>query len=321
MFFQIQKTYDLELLNSADCNRAYSPDDVAANWGDKRILKCYCENTFRGTLEENLNKSMNATIQFNKFKCEDPNLPSYDPFVYYQNHSLCYDYFTKIESLESGWNKLFMQFGMTFLICIVSGVVAACVMILTKFMHRPTLSSELKEAAYGVFLMQTFNFGWLIFLAGLDSVRKIWDYYTPPSSSLFKAICQNYDIRFEGTSIFQMRWFLQNGSQLIVTFLTSAITYQIMPSLIYGLVKLYRWYDRGFQKDRRKTRKLFQEGYNKVYKGPLIQIDNSYSTVRTIFNLILIAIDIFNCGLDVFSWDACSISTCSPCSNTLVLGR
>jgi hypothetical protein len=54
MYFQIQKTYDLELLNPTDCNKAYSPDDVAANWGDKRVLKCYCENTFRGTLEENL---------------------------------------------------------------------------------------------------------------------------------------------------------------------------------------------------------------------------------------------------------------------------
>ncbi len=54
MFFQIQKTYDLELLNPTDCLKAYSPDDVALNWGDKRILKCYCENTFRGTLEENL---------------------------------------------------------------------------------------------------------------------------------------------------------------------------------------------------------------------------------------------------------------------------
>ncbi len=54
MYFQIQKTYDLELLNNYDCNKLYNADDVAANWGDKSILKCYCEQTYRGTIEENL---------------------------------------------------------------------------------------------------------------------------------------------------------------------------------------------------------------------------------------------------------------------------
>lgn len=128
---------------------------------------------------------------------------------------MCYDYFTKIESLNTGFNKFFIQFGVTLTIAGVNALIAVLVMLLAKLMCRPTLSSELKEASFGVFILQYLNTGWLIFLAGLESVRRIWDYYTPPSSPLFKAMCQNYDISFEGTSIFTMEWFLQNGTQLV----------------------------------------------------------------------------------------------------------
>jgi lipid-binding SYLF domain-containing protein len=37
-------------------------------------------------------------------------------------------------------------------------------------MKKPTISSELKEAALGVFIMQTLNMGWLMLLGNLTSI-------------------------------------------------------------------------------------------------------------------------------------------------------
>jgi len=54
MYFQIEKTYNLQLLNPTTCSHHYTPDDVAEHWGDKKYLKCYCEQTFQGTYEEKL---------------------------------------------------------------------------------------------------------------------------------------------------------------------------------------------------------------------------------------------------------------------------
>lgn len=54
MFFQIEKTYDLLLLNPTQCPKIYNPDEIAADWGNKKALKCYCEQTYRGTLQENM---------------------------------------------------------------------------------------------------------------------------------------------------------------------------------------------------------------------------------------------------------------------------
>jgi len=36
----------------------------------------------------------------------------------------------------------------------------------------------------------------------------------------------------------------------------------------------------GFTFNPRKTRKLIQSDYNKVHKGPVIALDNSYATVN-----------------------------------------
>lgn len=99
-----------------------------------------------------------------------------------------------MNKLENGLEWLFLQFGMSLFIAITNGVTALIFMLIAKLMKRTTISSELKEAALGVFIMQVLNMAWLAFLSSIDSVRKIWGYYTPPSSTLFKALCENYDI-------------------------------------------------------------------------------------------------------------------------------
>jgi hypothetical protein len=83
---------------------------------------------------------------------------------------------------------------MSGLIAAVNGVTAGLYLLFAKLMRRPTISSELKELAIGVFIMQTLNMGWLMALGELESVRKIWAYYTPPTNILFNAICQDYTL-------------------------------------------------------------------------------------------------------------------------------
>jgi len=54
MFLQIEVNYNVSLLGEAECPKLYDQDEVIENWDNKLVLKCYCEQTFRGTLEEQL---------------------------------------------------------------------------------------------------------------------------------------------------------------------------------------------------------------------------------------------------------------------------
>jgi len=63
----------------------------------------------------------------------------------------------------------------------VNGVIALLTILISKGMKRPTISSELKQAALWVFVVQMLNMGWLMFLGNLDAIRKMWQYFTPPS--------------------------------------------------------------------------------------------------------------------------------------------
>jgi len=54
MFLQIEVNYNVSLLGQTECPKLYDQTEVIDNWDNKQILKCYCEQTFQGTLEEKL---------------------------------------------------------------------------------------------------------------------------------------------------------------------------------------------------------------------------------------------------------------------------
>jgi hypothetical protein len=73
----------------------------------------------------------------------------------------------------------------------------------------------------------------------------------------------------------------------MITVFFCSITYQLTSLILYLAYHLYRWFDRGFTKDKRKTRQLIQIDYNNIHKGPMIPIDNSYSNLWTLIFIIL----------------------------------
>jgi hypothetical protein len=99
-----------------------------------------------------------------------------------------------VKKFKSVFWSLILQYGVAGAIAAANGIGAGVVLLCSKLMKRPTISSELKEAALGVFLVQVLNTGWIMFLGDLDSVRKIWTYFSPPSLELFKPMCNNFDI-------------------------------------------------------------------------------------------------------------------------------
>lgn len=123
-----------------------------------------------------------------------------------------------MNEFNDGISSIFLLFGMSGLIAAINGITAGVYILFSKLMKRPTVSSELKEAAIGVFIMQLLNSGWLMLFEGLDSVKLIWSYYTPPSNALFLPMCSNYTLNFEGNSIFTTDWFLRNGGPLVTSF-------------------------------------------------------------------------------------------------------
>ena len=54
MYNQINHNAYLSILGAAECPKIYDESDVMAHWDDKLVLKCYCEQTFQGTIEEQL---------------------------------------------------------------------------------------------------------------------------------------------------------------------------------------------------------------------------------------------------------------------------
>lgn len=94
---------------------------------------------------------------------------------------------------------------------------------------------------------------------------------------------------------------------MVAAFL-SAITFQLGSLIVYLGFQVYRWYDRGFTDDKSKTRKLIQTDFNKVYKGPMIPLDNSYSTVIMLKFIDFLAL--YTCGssVDVHNWNTSDVS-------------
>lgn len=54
MYSQIEQNNYLSILGAAECPKLYDESEVLEHWDDKLVLKCYCEQTFRGTLDEQL---------------------------------------------------------------------------------------------------------------------------------------------------------------------------------------------------------------------------------------------------------------------------
>lgn len=54
MSLQIQQNYYQSILGQEQCVKMYTESDVVNNWDNKLIIKCFCEQTYTGTIDEQL---------------------------------------------------------------------------------------------------------------------------------------------------------------------------------------------------------------------------------------------------------------------------